>query len=104
MQAKALIDTALAELTEDKSALAARNYVEKHAAAGGTKCQICTSWYRSGDNIRTVKPCNHVFHTTCVDTWYYSREPICPLCMCAHVLEIADERKAKDAKLRKKRG
>lgn len=41
-------------------------------------CMVCLSTFANGDRVRML-PCNHVFHTQCVDEWL-SRDLHCPLC------------------------
>lgn len=48
---------------------------------GGTlkTCAICLEDYKDGEKQR-VLPCNHRFHTECIDQWLSSRKPLCPVC------------------------
>ena len=48
--------------------------------AGETKrcCAICLEDYGEGEKLRRL-PCNHLFHTTCVDQWFGGRK-VCPVC------------------------
>ncbi|CAN8064687.1 unnamed protein product [Agarophyton chilense] len=42
------------------------------------KCAICLAAYQTGDTLRRL-PCDHLFHTDCVDAWL-KRRSLCPIC------------------------
>nr|GEV16805.1 RING-H2 finger protein ATL80-like [Tanacetum cinerariifolium] len=42
------------------------------------ECAICLSECQESDELR-VLPCQHVYHLTCVDTWFDSHSS-CPTC------------------------
>ena len=42
-------------------------------------CAICVDDFTDGDNLR-VLPCEHVFHSECVDEWLINHSSLCPLC------------------------
>ena len=42
-------------------------------------CAICVNDFTDGDNLR-VLPCEHVFHSECVDEWLINHSSLCPLC------------------------
>ncbi|CAI5511037.1 unnamed protein product [Closterium sp. Naga37s-1] len=41
-------------------------------------CTICFDGFKRGDQLR-VLPCQHRFHTACIDEWLM-KKPLCPLC------------------------
>ncbi|CAI5477606.1 unnamed protein product [Closterium sp. Yama58-4] len=41
-------------------------------------CTICFDGFKKGDQLR-VLPCQHRFHTACIDEWLM-KKPLCPLC------------------------
>lgn len=46
------------------------------------KCTICLEEIKTGDCIRPMPKCNHVFHKQCLDTWICSKreDTKCPTC------------------------
>lgn len=42
-------------------------------------CYICHDGMLTGQSVRTIRHCNHMFHQLCIDTWFSSR-PTCPAC------------------------
>jgi hypothetical protein len=42
-------------------------------------CSICQDNYTTGDVVRTINHCGHMFHRTCIDQWFLSNVH-CPLC------------------------
>ena len=42
-------------------------------------CHVCHDGMLSGQHIRTIRHCNHMFHQLCIDTWF-SMRPTCPAC------------------------
>ena len=46
--------------------------------AFGDMCAICICDYSVGDELRML-PCNHAFHSSCVDTWL-KLSTACPMC------------------------
>ncbi|KAK9700529.1 hypothetical protein K7432_012145 [Basidiobolus ranarum] len=42
-------------------------------------CSVCLDDFRDGDQVRRL-PCQHDFHTKCVDMWLTSKSNKCPLC------------------------
>ncbi|KAL1546533.1 RING-type E3 ubiquitin transferase [Salvia divinorum] len=43
------------------------------------QCYICLADYEEGDKLR-VLPCNHEFHTPCIDKWLKEVNRVCPVC------------------------
>lgn len=44
------------------------------------QCLVCLSHYVSGDSLRRLKTCAHVFHKDCIDEWLLTGRNSCPLC------------------------
>ncbi|CAO3691543.1 unnamed protein product [Rhizopus stolonifer] len=42
-------------------------------------CAICLEEYQKGTELRLL-PCNHQFHTSCVDAWLITQKKLCPIC------------------------
>ena len=49
------------------------------------KCLVCQFQYEGGDTVRKL-PCNHYFHSECVDQWL-SEKDHCPYCRQCIVVE-----------------
>ena len=49
------------------------------SVADECQCQICLQDFVDGDSLRTL-PCNHFFHTDCVDAWLKQKSSSCPTC------------------------
>ncbi|XP_041913167.1 E3 ubiquitin-protein ligase RLIM-like [Alosa sapidissima] len=47
-------------------------------ANGQSDCRICLSEYVEGEDL-TILPCNHNFHSSCVNEWL-QQSPTCPMC------------------------
>jgi len=52
-----------------------------HEAGVGedTECPICLHTLKTGDNLRQIGVCGHLFHKSCIDLWLL-RSADCPLC------------------------
>ncbi|KAI4334486.1 hypothetical protein L6164_019172 [Bauhinia variegata] len=47
--------------------------------ASNTDCAICLGEFEEGEWLKHLPNCNHVFHVSCIDTWFRSHSN-CPLC------------------------
>ncbi|KAI3877491.1 hypothetical protein MKW92_051398 [Papaver armeniacum] len=50
------------------------------------ECAVSLEKFKDGDELRLLLPCNHVFHTKCIDPWLVSSYT-CPFCRCNLVPE-----------------
>ncbi|CAF1215083.1 unnamed protein product [Didymodactylos carnosus] len=67
-------------VNNDKSTVDKVEYIELSKTHGET-CAICLSDIKHEDEW--VLPCNHVFHSDCINKWLHSGEDgaeLCPLC------------------------
>uniref|UniRef100_A0A0G4FVI6 RING-type domain-containing protein n=1 Tax=Chromera velia CCMP2878 TaxID=1169474 RepID=A0A0G4FVI6_9ALVE len=46
---------------------------------GGVLCAVCLEEGADGDVMRRLQPCNHCFHSGCVDRWLL-QDAVCPTC------------------------
>nr|GEX84749.1 RING-H2 finger protein ATL80 [Tanacetum cinerariifolium] len=57
--------------------------------SSSVECAICLSEYQESDELR-VLPCQHVYHLTCVDTWFDSHSS-CPTCRLDLMTKTTEE-------------
>lgn len=55
------------------------------------KCCICLDYYETGAKIRKL-PCQHLYHSHCIDMWLLKMSILCPLCK-RDVTAVAKEAK-----------
>jgi hypothetical protein len=53
--------------------------VKTLTAAEDGCCAVCQSDWEAGDEMR-ILPCDHKFHTSCIDQWLRKHKASCPLC------------------------
>ncbi|XP_047957133.1 uncharacterized RING finger protein C4G3.12c-like isoform X1 [Salvia hispanica] len=56
-----------------------KNSKEESDSTDDRQCYICLADYEEGDKLR-VLPCNHEFHTPCIDKWLKEVNRVCPVC------------------------
>ncbi|XP_042011740.1 uncharacterized protein LOC121760180 isoform X2 [Salvia splendens] len=56
-----------------------KNRNEESDSTEVRQCYICLADYEEGDKLR-VLPCNHEFHTPCIDKWLKEVNRVCPVC------------------------
>jgi len=68
----------------------AGTYDQKITKFDEVSCIICLAIYQDGNNIRTL-PCQHVFHTECIEQWIKAKIATLPRCPTCNV-PLTDER------------
>ena len=53
--------------------------VKKLESRAEGSCPVCQSEWEEGDEVR-ILPCEHQFHTKCIDQWLKKHRANCPLC------------------------
>ncbi|CAB4422291.1 unnamed protein product [Rhizophagus irregularis] len=61
--------------TSNPSATLTNNEVQD----GQLTCPICIDDFESGEELRLL-PCQHRYHTLCIDPWLLDISPLCPMC------------------------
>ncbi|CAG8795566.1 18659_t:CDS:2, partial [Gigaspora margarita] len=65
--------------TTESTAESTTKNVNHHIQELQTTCAICLEDFRDGDLLR-ILPCEHEYHTECIDTWLTQKSSKCPLC------------------------
>ncbi|XP_051134145.1 RING-H2 finger protein ATL16-like [Andrographis paniculata] len=52
-----------------------------------SECAVCLGQFEDEDWIKHLPACSHVFHVSCIDTWFQTHAS-CPLCR-SHVGDVA---------------
>lgn len=57
------------------------------------ECSVCLSQFEAGDRVRKL-PCEHEFHSSCIDRWLLSMNQTCPCCrlnVCEHASKTSEK-------------
>ncbi|XP_027070550.1 putative RING-H2 finger protein ATL53 [Coffea arabica] len=52
---------------------------EEETCKGITDCAVCLGEFEEGESLKHLPHCSHVFHVSCIDTWFQTHSS-CPLC------------------------
>uniref|UniRef100_A0A914HME8 RING-type domain-containing protein n=1 Tax=Globodera rostochiensis TaxID=31243 RepID=A0A914HME8_GLORO len=69
------------ELTEQNAPIEAPEGEEK------PECAVCLGNFEAGDKVRPLPPCEHIFHTECIELWLKQHNN-CPMCR-AEIFKIS---------------
>jgi hypothetical protein len=50
-------------------------------AGNGEPCSMCLEELHTGEMVREMPSCKHLFHVVCIDMWLHSHRT-CPMCRC----------------------
>ncbi|KAJ0130535.1 Uncharacterized protein HZ326_26368 [Fusarium oxysporum f. sp. albedinis] len=59
-------------------------------ASSAEVCAICLEVLVDRDDVRRLQ-CQHVFHSSCIDSWFQNRHVDCPLCKSVFILNRQDD-------------
>ncbi|KAG1361932.1 RING-H2 finger protein ATL73-like [Cocos nucifera] len=62
-------------------------------STGSEICPVCLADYMTGEEVRVLPRCHHMFHRDCIDRWLITMSSLCPICRdraIEHVVEVAD--------------
>lgn len=64
-----------------------RNY-DNEKGQSSADCAVCLGEFEEGEWLRLLPSCAHIFHVSCVDTWFQTHSN-CPLCRTDVVNDIS---------------
>ncbi|KAK2970450.1 hypothetical protein RJ640_015546, partial [Escallonia rubra] len=59
---------------------------EDDSGQSSTECAVCLGEFEEGEWLKHLPNCSHIFHVSCIDTWFQSHSN-CPLCR-SHVFNL----------------
>nr|XP_010934382.1 RING-H2 finger protein ATL73-like [Elaeis guineensis] len=62
-------------------------------STGSEICPVCLADYMTGEEVRVLPRCHHMFHRDCIDRWLITMSSLCPICrdrVIEHVVKVAD--------------
>ncbi|KAI3944685.1 hypothetical protein MKW98_021143 [Papaver atlanticum] len=62
-------------------------------------CAICLCEYEGQDKIKPLMNCCHIFHASCLDSWFISNQTTCPLCRTSLIPIQIDQNDFKECSL-----
>ena len=63
----------------DTQIAAATTLIDSSGIPSDTACSICQEDMEDGGPFRRINACHHIFHTSCIDTWFH-QSVTCPTC------------------------